>query len=98
MSAQCLHNFKFTLVNKSHLQHCGNCPLRRMPFSKFVHMHIHSLVLRPKTTAIGLRVRIVHTWNCELIRLYIQLLTYSYTKKILTALLGWLGSVSPFLC
>ena len=66
MSIQCLHNFKFTLVNKSRLQHSGNCPLRRMPFSKFVHMHIHSLVLRPKTMAIGLRAGLVHTWNCEL--------------------------------
>ena len=43
------------------------CLLRRMPFSNVVCC-AHSLVPKPKTTVIGLGVRLVHTWNCELTR------------------------------
>ena len=63
-STQCLHSFKFALVNKIHSQHCGCCPLCRMPFSEFVCM---CLIPKPKTAVIGLGGRLVHTWNHEMI-------------------------------
>ena len=61
--SQRLHNFKFTLVYKSHSQHseaadrCGVLSLRT-PFSNFVRMRKRSLVPRPKTTVIGLEARV----------------------------------------
>ena len=60
---QHLHSFKFILVNKSHSQHCGWCPLRRTPFSDFVSMRTCSLVPRPNTTIDGLGTRLVHKPN-----------------------------------
>ena len=44
------------------------CLLCRMPFSNVVCMRTCSLVPKPKTTVIGLGVRLVHTWNRELSR------------------------------
>ena len=35
--------------------------MHKTPFSNFVRMHIHSLVPRPKYTAIGLGARLVHS-------------------------------------
>ena len=54
---QRLHSFNFTLVKKSHSQHCGCCPLRRTPFSNVVCMRTCSLVPMPNTTIIGLGTR-----------------------------------------
>ena len=45
----------------------GCCPLCRMALSNVVHMCTHSFISKPKTTVNGLGVRLVHTWNHELI-------------------------------
>ena len=44
----------------------GCCPLCRTPLSN-VHMCTHSFISKPKTTVNGPGVRLVHTWNHELI-------------------------------
>ena len=62
---QRLHSFNFTLVNKSHSQHCGCCPLRRTPFCNFVRMRTSSLVPKPNITFISLGTRLVHMRNRE---------------------------------
>ena len=46
----------------------GCCPLRRTPFSNVVRMRTSGLIPKPKTTVIGLGVRLVHKWNRELTR------------------------------
>ena len=66
-----LHSFKFTLKIFTALP-CGCCPLCRSPFYYLVHIHTHSLVPKPKTTVIGLGVRLVHMGNCVLTRIQSQ--------------------------
>ena len=44
----------------------GCCPLHWTLFSNVVRMHTCGLVPKPKTTVIGLGVRLVHTWNHKL--------------------------------
>ena len=64
ITTQRLHSFKFTLVNKSHLQHCGCCSLRRTPFSKLcTHAHVKS---RSQAKQLGLGTELVHKRNREL--------------------------------
>ena len=60
-TTQRLHSYKFALVDKLFsalpcLPSC--CPLRRTPFSNVVRMRTRSLVPKPKTTVIGLGVRL----------------------------------------
>ena len=54
---QCLHSYKFTLVNKTVLSSARFRLLRKTPFSNIVHMRTRSLVPKPKTTVIGLGAR-----------------------------------------
>ena len=63
VTTQSLHSFKFTLVNKTALPaivRCIGCHFL------IVRMRTRSIVPRPKTTLVGLRVRLVHTGNCML--------------------------------
>ena len=57
-ATQRLHSFKFTLVNKIHLQH-PEAAVRCLGW-QFVRMRTRSLVPRPKTAVNGLEARLVH--------------------------------------
>ena len=58
------YSYKFTLVDKTVLSALpGCCLLRRMPFSNVVCVCTLSLVPKPKTTVIGLGVRLAMLRN-----------------------------------
>ena len=60
-TTQRLHGYKFTLVDKTVPSSARLLSVYRTPFSNVVRMRTRSLVPKPKTTVIGLGVRLVHT-------------------------------------